>query len=335
MSETENPWKRLSSKVVYENPWMTVIEDEVINPGGGKNIYGKVSFANKAIGIIPVDKDGNTVILIAAKHTLQYGCNEWGILKHLMVKSNIDLNLKNNRCETLLFLAVQAGKKFSQWDAAKTIALQPSVDFNIKDGKNTPLLLDIVSTCWSNAKEPWNFVEHLILQPNIDLLRRSVPGVVLTGTGHELELKGTITDGCDYDPNDDATKPRAFAADFTHGAWREDDPEPDLDGPEAGDYDINSNATQQRTDRGAAFSQLSGREEHEEDVVEDDKDYDPDLGAVKPRLKGVPQMDKQSGRDEEDEDLDYRDYESEARAAQPTPAGAVVFDRQSGNALCF
>jgi hypothetical protein len=199
----------------------------------------------------------------------------------------------------------------------------PSVKFGIMTGRDT------------KEDDGPREGDVLELQPNIDLLRRSVPRVVLTGTGHELELKGTITDGCDYDPNDDATKPRAFAADFTHVAWREDDPEPDLDGPEAGDYDINSDATQQRTDRGAAFSQLSGREEHEEDVVEDDKDYDPDLDAVKPRLKGVPQMDKPTGRDEEDDELDYRDYESEARAAQPTPAGAVVFDRQSGNGLCF
>ena len=41
-------WKKLDSTVIYENPWMTVLEDRVINPGGGENQYGHVHFKNKA-----------------------------------------------------------------------------------------------------------------------------------------------------------------------------------------------------------------------------------------------------------------------------------------------
>ena len=60
MKETHNPWEKLSSKVVYDNPWICVEEDQVINPGGGNGIYGKVHFKNKAIGIIPLDESCNT-----------------------------------------------------------------------------------------------------------------------------------------------------------------------------------------------------------------------------------------------------------------------------------
>src|SRR5690606_17606944 len=28
-------WKKLSSRVAFDNPWITVFEDRVINPGGG------------------------------------------------------------------------------------------------------------------------------------------------------------------------------------------------------------------------------------------------------------------------------------------------------------
>ena len=56
----ENPWKKLSSKTIYDNPWITVKEDGVINPGGGKGIYGTVHFKNIAIGIIPVDEEDYT-----------------------------------------------------------------------------------------------------------------------------------------------------------------------------------------------------------------------------------------------------------------------------------
>ena len=55
-----NPWKTLSTRAVYENPWISVRQDEVTNPKGGAGIYGVVSMRNKAIGIVPLDAEGNT-----------------------------------------------------------------------------------------------------------------------------------------------------------------------------------------------------------------------------------------------------------------------------------
>lgn len=57
---TQNPWTVLETEQKYSNPWITVREDQVINPGGGRGIYGVVSMKNKAIGIIPIDDEGNT-----------------------------------------------------------------------------------------------------------------------------------------------------------------------------------------------------------------------------------------------------------------------------------
>ncbi len=39
---TENPWKTLSSRRVYTNPWMSVREDKVIRPDGQDGIYGVI-----------------------------------------------------------------------------------------------------------------------------------------------------------------------------------------------------------------------------------------------------------------------------------------------------
>lgn len=55
-----NPWKVLGKKHVYDNPWVTVEEFNVLNPSGGKGIYGRVHFKNLALGIIPVDDELNT-----------------------------------------------------------------------------------------------------------------------------------------------------------------------------------------------------------------------------------------------------------------------------------
>lgn len=55
-----NPWKIIDEELVYDNNWITVQHFNVLNPKGGKGIYGKVHFKNIAIGIIPVDDEGNT-----------------------------------------------------------------------------------------------------------------------------------------------------------------------------------------------------------------------------------------------------------------------------------
>lgn len=63
-------WKKLSSRTVYDNPWMTIIEDKVINPRGGENDYGHVHFKSKAIAIVPLDDEGNTWIVGQHRYTI-------------------------------------------------------------------------------------------------------------------------------------------------------------------------------------------------------------------------------------------------------------------------
>ena len=71
--ENKNPWKTLSGEEKYDNPWINVTEYQVINPGGGKGIYGKVHFKNTAIGVLPLDNDMNTWLVGQFRYTL----NEW------------------------------------------------------------------------------------------------------------------------------------------------------------------------------------------------------------------------------------------------------------------
>ena len=63
-------WKTLTSKVMYENPWMTVYENKVRNPGGGHNDYGYVHFRNRAAAIVPLDDAGNTWLVGQDRYTL-------------------------------------------------------------------------------------------------------------------------------------------------------------------------------------------------------------------------------------------------------------------------
>ena len=70
MSENKNPWKTLKSKQIYENDWIVLTEHQVINPNGNKGIYGKISFKNTAIGIIPLDENKDTWLVGQYRYTL-------------------------------------------------------------------------------------------------------------------------------------------------------------------------------------------------------------------------------------------------------------------------
>lgn len=66
----KNPWTTLSVSEVYSNPWISISHREVLNPNGGRGIYGLVSFKNLAIGVVPVDSEGNTFLVGQFRYTL-------------------------------------------------------------------------------------------------------------------------------------------------------------------------------------------------------------------------------------------------------------------------
>lgn len=68
--EQINPWKVIDENVVYDNTWITLTHYNVINPGGGKGIYGKVHFKNIAIGIVAIDDEMNTYLVGQYRFTL-------------------------------------------------------------------------------------------------------------------------------------------------------------------------------------------------------------------------------------------------------------------------
>ncbi|GGH69354.1 NUDIX domain-containing protein [Phaeocystidibacter marisrubri] len=79
-------WKRKSREVQYDNPWITVYHDEVINPNGGDGIYGVVHFKNYAIGILPIDENGYTWLVGQKRYPLDkytWEIPEGGGLRHI------------------------------------------------------------------------------------------------------------------------------------------------------------------------------------------------------------------------------------------------------------
>jgi ADP-ribose pyrophosphatase len=70
-------WKTLSSREIYENPWMHLREDVAEMPNGRTTIYGVVTFGN-CVGVVPfVDEDH--VLLVRQYRYVQAEDHRWEI----------------------------------------------------------------------------------------------------------------------------------------------------------------------------------------------------------------------------------------------------------------
>ncbi|WNJ19830.1 NUDIX hydrolase [Pontibacter sp. G13] len=64
-----NPWTTLNSFQMYENPWISLTEHQVLNPSGKPGIYGVVHFKGDAVGVVPYD-DGHVWLVGQYRYAL-------------------------------------------------------------------------------------------------------------------------------------------------------------------------------------------------------------------------------------------------------------------------
>jgi 8-oxo-dGTP pyrophosphatase MutT (NUDIX family) len=112
-------WKTKTSEVTYENPWIKITHEEVITPKGTDGIYGVVHFKNTAIGIVPIDHEGNTWLVKQSRYTLnQY---TWEIPEGGCPAGEEPLRAAQRELEE------EVGLKASSWQPLMTMHLSNSV----------------------------------------------------------------------------------------------------------------------------------------------------------------------------------------------------------------
>ncbi|MFT7410566.1 MAG: ADP-ribose pyrophosphatase [Oleispira sp.] len=67
----KSSWQTLSREVKYDNPWIRVEEHQVINPAGHEGIYGTVNFKNRAVAIVALFENGDTLLVGQYRYPLQ------------------------------------------------------------------------------------------------------------------------------------------------------------------------------------------------------------------------------------------------------------------------
>lgn len=146
MSQQHGPWTIQKTEQKYQNPFLEVNEDEVLQPDGEPGTYGTVTLKS-GVAILPLDDEGNVylirhfryalgkeslevvsggweepeVVLEAAKRETQ---EELGIqAKDWMSLGVVDLDTSIVRCPVHLFLARGLSFQESQPEGTETMEL--------------------------------------------------------------------------------------------------------------------------------------------------------------------------------------------------------------------
>jgi 8-oxo-dGTP pyrophosphatase MutT (NUDIX family) len=161
----KNPWTKISEKKIYDNSWIGVTEFDVINPNGGKGIYGKVHFKKVAVGAIALDEDFNTYLVGQFRFVLdQYS---WEIPEG-GVEANEDplVGIKRELLE-------EAGLIAAEWRQILTIHLSNSVSDEVA-------FLYLATQLREGQAKPEETEELIIKKIPFDEAYKMVEGGVIT-----------------------------------------------------------------------------------------------------------------------------------------------------------
>jgi len=179
MNDEANPWTTLSTREVYDNKWIRVREDQVINPSGGRGIYGVVEYKNRAVGVVPIDDEGYTWLVGQYRYTHdryeweipEGGCPEGESLlecakRELIEETGIiaehyemiadDIQLSNSTTNEVAYLFTARGishaeaspeetEKLSVKRVTLSEAIRMAMDGEIRDGMSVIALLKIAA----------------------------------------------------------------------------------------------------------------------------------------------------------------------------------------------
>ena len=75
MTEKTGKWRIKSARTVYANRWINVREYQTVAPTGADALYGLVHMHNLAVGVLPIDDGGMTILI--GQERFPFGQYSW------------------------------------------------------------------------------------------------------------------------------------------------------------------------------------------------------------------------------------------------------------------
>jgi 8-oxo-dGTP pyrophosphatase MutT (NUDIX family) len=136
----DSPWKTVSSRTAYQNPWIRVREDQVIRPDGKPGIYGVVEI-RPSVGIVALNARDEVVLVGQWRYALDR--HAWEIPRGGSTPGETDMLLAAQR-----ELAEETGVKAANWqvlgpvDVCNGVANDIQTLFLATELSETPMHLD-------------------------------------------------------------------------------------------------------------------------------------------------------------------------------------------------
>lgn len=127
----ENPWKTLASKIVYDNPWIKVVENDVINPAGKPGKYTVVHFKNTAVAILPLDENHNTFLVGQYRYSLN--SYEWELPEGGSPEGEDPLETANRELKEETGLIARSMQPILHMQLSNSVSDEVSVSYVARD----------------------------------------------------------------------------------------------------------------------------------------------------------------------------------------------------------
>lgn len=69
------PWRVVSERQAFDNPWISIADHKVIHPDMTEGTYGVVKFKNIAVGVLPISKEGE--VWLVGQHRFPHDRYSW------------------------------------------------------------------------------------------------------------------------------------------------------------------------------------------------------------------------------------------------------------------
>ena len=166
---TRGPWAVHTIETAFQNPWIAIHDHAVTHPDGSPGRYGVVSFANIAVGVLPIDADGQ--VWMVGQHRFPHDAYSWELPEGGGPKHEDPLEAAKRE------LAEETGLTAAHW--------RPLIGFDISNS-----ITDEVSACFL----AWGLSEgEAAPEPSEALAVKRVPFPELLDDIHAGRVRDSLT----------------------------------------------------------------------------------------------------------------------------------------------
>lgn len=136
---TNGPWTITSERRAFDNPWISIDDHSVIHPDGTDGQYGVVRFKNLAIGILPIDHEGN--VWLVGQHRFPHDRYSWELPEGGGPLSVAPLVSAKRELVEETGLVAQEWLEISSFDVSNSVTDERAVCFlawNLEEGEAMP-----------------------------------------------------------------------------------------------------------------------------------------------------------------------------------------------------